>query len=110
MNRITQEDIAEIKELASTLPPFTITITDPTDGTKLVSAFLYAHGGGQEGGELMAATLGMSCKALGHDKGVDVWFDTVNNLCKDGRPKLPTFLKGVIKHYFNHIEQEFHKK
>lgn len=108
MTKLTPEQIEKCKRLSKNLQPLTITITDPEDAMKLVSVFMYAMGGGVEGGEVMASTLGMVCKQLGVEEGVEIWLQAAK---ESGRAKnIPTFYKPLLIYYFGHVMRENEKE
>lgn len=107
MNRIDAKRLAEIREAAKDLPPFTITVTDPKEAALLVSA-LILHGcqGNIEDANRVSHGLGVLTKKLGIEAGVDLWFQSGI----ETGAKLPLFLKPVIIHYFTHIEGKMKKE
>lgn len=112
MRIVPQEQADYIRKLIKTLPPFTITITDPEDGSEIVSAFMFTLAGNREGAELLSIALAISIKALGTEEGVDAWLgalkDSDKTKARTGR--LPKFFRPLLIHYFSHIKSEHEKQ
>lgn len=98
---IDQNQLAEIRRLVSTLPPFTITITDPQEANYLISALITQRGGNKEAGDLLSMALGVSVRMLGVEAGVDAWISAAN---ATQERQLPKFTKPLLIHYFEHIK------
>lgn len=106
--KITKERSDYIRELIATVPPVTLTLMDPSDQTWVVSAFIgHIAGTNAEKGCMLSAALGMSCKLLGVEEGVDAWIDALN-MSRDS--PLPKFIKPLLIHHFSHIKKESEKK
>lgn len=103
---ITQEHIDKLRKMASTLPPFTITITDPNEATALVSAYIFQAGGDRATAQMLSIALGASCKTLGIEQGIDAWLV----LMEGTKPPLPRFMKPLLMHFFTHMEQQKEKE
>lgn len=92
--------------MASTLPPFTITITDPKEATALVSAYIHQAAGSRQAGMLFSTGLGVAVRELGIEKGIDDWLA----IFKDAKPPMPRFMRPLLIHYFNHMKAELEKE
>lgn len=103
----TEQDIEDIKKMCSTLPPFTITFTDPKEASLFVNAIFFFWGKGEEGGMLLSSALGMSCQIYGNEAGIDSWLEMIG---KTNAPKMPKFMKPLLLHYFNHVDAERKKE
>lgn len=100
---IDQNELAEIRRMVSTLPPFTITITDPREADYLISALITQRGGSKEAGNLLSMALGVSVRMLGVEAGVDAWINAAN---ETQERQLPKFTKPLLIHYFEHIKRQ----
>lgn len=100
-----EEQIDKLREMESTLPPFTITITDPKEATALVSAYIMQASGSRQAGMLFSAGLGVAVRELGIEKGIDDWL----SLFTDVKPPMPRFLRPLLIHYFTHMKAELEK-
>lgn len=106
--KLSKERVDYIRDLISTVPPVTLTITEAADQTWVVSAFIgHIAGTNVEKGCMLSAALGMSCRMLGVEEGVDAWIEALN-MSRD-KP-LPKFIKPLLIHHFNHIAKEHGKK
>lgn len=106
--KLNKERAEYIRSLVSSLPPFSITFTDPVDASWLVSACIgHIAGTDKKTGEILSIALGASCRLLGVEDGVEAWIDALNST-RD--LPIPKFIKPLMIHHFNHIKAALEKE
>ena len=99
MIHIPEEAKETIRAVQASLPPFTLTITDGQEASRMISAVIYYEIRNDELAEQAMVALGSTTRDLGPERGVDEWLE----VARLHGITYPKWLRPALVHYFTHL-------